>query len=127
MFMSLLTQHLLERLEGKINEPTLSYVVQVLCSYGRSTTNDLSKESLVLAFLNAKTKVDFESFQKIGDWSLWLTSIFPSRNDDVIFTFGSMSYRQCHNIVKQWDVYDDLSRNMKSITKIVNNCLSSKV
>lgn len=122
--MSVLTNHFVERLDGKISEPTLSYVIQVMSSYGLSTENDLSKNSLVLAFLDAKTRFDFASFQRIGDWSLWALSILPKReNNDVIYDVGSMSYRMCHTIVKKWDVYKHLSTNMHEITKTVNDSL----
>lgn len=108
-----------DRLQNlKCREDTRAYVAGVLSGF--KTNDDMSRESIVLAFYDAKSKGDFVSFQKIGDWVLWSGVIAPAAIKDhreVVESIGRMSYYTCHRIMRgQWNLYEELADNLPRIS-----------
>ena len=58
------------------HDNTKAYIITIFDKY-KSSTFDLSKQSITLHFSEAKTKQDFLMFQTIGDWIFWCNSIHP--------------------------------------------------
>lgn len=115
-----------EQLHGlKYNANTKAYIVGVLSKFDCS--NDMSNQSIVIAFHDAKINGDFVRFQKIGDWVLWADIFNPEYihdNKEIIQTIGRMSYYTCHRILqKQWRVYEELADELPSLTTQVRSCL----
>jgi len=115
-----------DRLQGMPCTPeTTAYVAGVLAK--RRTEDDMSTESLVLAYHAASIIGDFAGFQRIGDYVLWIDSIYPEFINDhrqVIETIGRQSYSSCHRILKgQWKIYDELAQTLPLITATVRQKL----
>jgi hypothetical protein len=113
-----------ERLEGLQCTPdTRAYVIGVL-GKKRWDGDILVGESIVLAFNDALITSDFAAFQRIGDWVLWIDSVYPEYiNDhrDVIESIGRRSYYSCHRIMRgQWRVYEELADELPSIAAKVH-------
>ena len=105
-----------ERLESLPQSPEVkAYAVGVLNKFARSANGDMSTQSMVLAFADAKWSGNFEQFQRLGDWALWTTS-FSTVTDDIVLMLGRNSYDACYHILRQQcKVYQDLSRNLTSL------------
>jgi len=110
-----------DRLQGLTYAPeTLAYVAGVLSR--RSWVDaDMSRESVVLAFQDAVMKGDFEEFQRIGDWVLFIDTIHPTHFDGVreaVESIGRNSYYSCHRILRgQWRVYEELADQLPHIAR----------
>ena len=76
-------------------------------------------ESIVLAFHYAKESGDFLSFQKIGDWVLWVDSVNPTfikGHHEITETIARLSYFSCHRIMRgKWPIYEELADNFPQI------------
>lgn len=94
---------------------TRAYVVNVLAGH----IDDMSHESVVLAYHDAALTGNFATFQRIGDWSLWVSAIHPHQNQgqrDLVETFGRLSYFACHRIMRgQWRLYEELADELPAI------------
>ena len=92
-----------------------AYVVGVLSN----RIDDMSDESVVLAFQNASLTGNFAAFQKIGDWTLWVASFAPhpqKAQRELIERFGRLSYFACHRIMRgQWRLYEELADELPAI------------
>jgi hypothetical protein len=97
---------------------TKAYVTGVLSGI---KADDLfgQRDSIVLAFHEAKMTGDFVEFQRIGDWVLWVDSMHPAfiaDHHDVIESIGRMSYYACHRIMRgQWRLYEELADDLPAI------------
>lgn len=92
-----------------------AYVVGVLSN----RIIDMSDESVVLAFQDASLKGDFAAFQKIGDWTLWVSAFAPHPQKgqrDLVERFGRLSYYACYRIMRgQWRLYEELADELPAI------------
>jgi hypothetical protein len=118
-----------ERLQGLRYRPeTLAYVGGVLktLSHPRAE-DDLSKQSIVLAYAAARKNGDFATFQRLGDWVLWVDMIFPESIEgsrEAIESIGRLSYYACHRIMRgQWVVYEELADELPRIAARVRRSL----
>lgn len=116
-----------ERLEGlKCREDTRAYVTGVLSGF--KVEGDMSRESVVLAFADARLRGDFAAFQRIGDWVLWVDVVHPHAihdNREIVESIGRMSYYTCHRIMRgQWHVYEELADELPRIVHGVRCKLS---
>lgn len=97
------------------SEDAKAYIVGVL-SKSAALDIDIGKESVVLAYIDAKEKYSFSSFQKLGDWSLWINSMYVPKDAGVVQTFGRLSYYTCHRMTKgKWKVYEELADELPTI------------
>lgn len=116
-----------DKLDGLQCAPdTLAYVVGVL-GKKRWEGDILAGESIVLAFNDALVTSDFVSFQRIGDWVLWVDSVYPeyiNGHRELIESIGRRSYYTCHRIMRgQWHVYEELADELPSIAEKVRRKL----
>jgi len=107
-----------DRLDGlRCREDTRAYVTGVLAGF--RLEGDMSRESVVLAYAEARTKGDFAAFQRIGDWVLWVDAMNPAciqDNREVVESIGRLSYYTCHRIMRgQWHVYEELADELPRI------------
>lgn len=106
-----------------------AYITGVLSA--RNTDFVMSKrESIVLAFYSAKENGNFATFQKIGDWVLWVDSINPAfikNHHEITETIARLSYFSCHRMLKgTWPIYEELADNLPQIVKDVR-CKISQI
>jgi len=105
-------------------DEVVAYVADVLSHPSRC---DMSKESVVIAFSKARETMRFETFQRIGDWTLWSLSNMTSLDvsiETVHESFGSMSYAICDSMLKgQWKLYKTLSIELPELTKKISTVI----
>jgi hypothetical protein len=106
-----------ERLRGlNCGSDTRAYVVGVLSGH----IDDMSDESVVLAYQDASLKGNFATFQRIGDWTLWVSAFAPhplKGQRDVVERFGRLSYYACYRIMRgQWRLYEELADELPRLT-----------
>ena len=117
------------RLQGLQYRPeTIAYIVAVMKTLSRPRPeDDMSRRSIVLAYADAKKNGDFATFQRIGDWVLWVEAMAPEsidRDREVVESIGRLSYYACHRIMKgQWDVYEELGDDLPRIAVRVRRSL----
>lgn len=98
---------------------TNSYITSVL-----SNKNIVEKNSVVLAFYNARLSGSFVSFQEIGDWVLFKHSIFECDDRDVQLTVARLSYYSCYRLTKYtWPLYEELADQLPAFTKQIRKTL----
>jgi hypothetical protein len=116
-----------ERLTGLRYSPeTLAYVAGVL-SNRRWEQDNLSNQSVVLAFNEAQQRGDFAGFQRIGDWILFIDAIHPQHFDGIretVETLGRLSYYRCFRIMNgKWRLYEELADELPSLAAKVRKRL----
>ncbi len=118
-----------ERLQTlNYGENTRAYVASVLAKF-HPNKDILTNSSIVLSFNAAKLHGDFVAFQRIGDYVLWVDSIFPqhiNENKEIIELIGRMSYYRCHHIMrKQWLVFEELADEFPNIVNDIHEQIFS--
>jgi len=118
----------LVELRSKYRPETIAYVVGVLKAQAISKDGlDLSNRSVVLEYADAVMTGDFVSFQRIGDWVLWVNIIMPTAFDgsqEAIESIGRHSYYSCHRILKgQWRLYEELADQLPTLALAVRHKL----
>lgn len=102
-------------------EDVAAYIVNVLAHPLRC---DMSHESVVLAFAAAKETMRFETFQRIGDWTLWSLSSNRPTDDAVVNvyrTFGSTSYAICNSMLRgRWELYGVLANELPEVANKIS-------
>ena len=102
----------------QVRADTLAYIIALLNDFKRAT-NDLSKESLTLAYFDAVRTGEFAKFQRIGDWVLFAASIVPQSitEHQLVISIGQRSYASCARIMKgEWVLYEELALELPRIT-----------
>jgi hypothetical protein len=97
----------------KCDRDTRAYVASVLTKF-KTSSADLSKESITLLYAQAKFSQDFNTFQNIGDWLLYIKAFYPEHlnnaSSDYYYSIGSSSYYSCYKILnKKWKLYEQLA------------------
>jgi hypothetical protein len=117
------------RLQGLQYRPeTIAYIVAVMKTLSRPRPeDDMSRRSIVLAYADAKKNGDFATFQRIGDWVLWVEAMAPESIEHdraVVESIGRLSYYTCHRIMKgQWGIYEELADELPRIAVRVRRSL----
>ena len=100
-----------------------AYVVGVFTRYIINVDDELSRESIVLAYDKAQQAGDFNGFQRIGDWVLWVRTFAPTSigcQPKLVDALGSASYNACHRIMRgQWKVYEELALQLPILTAMI--------
>lgn len=113
-------------LEGVEASPDArAYLVSLFASM-KSAQEDLSRESIVLAFAEARTTGEFQKFQRIGDWVVWCMSFAPESIGarELVIDLGRLSYYACWRMTnKEWTVYEELADNLPRLTKALGRSL----
>jgi len=95
---------------------TRAYIVGV---FSNAPACDMSDESVVLAFSDARIKSDFVAYQRIGDWVLCTETFWPNRTNEPIETIGRLSYHACHRLMAKWPLYEELADELPYIVRRV--------
>lgn len=99
-----------------------SYIVNVL---SKPTLHDCS---MVIKFHNARTTGRFHLFQEIGDETLFVCSLFETKNKDVELTMARLSYYACYRIMqKKWPLYEELADQLPSYTRQIGSAFHEAV
>lgn len=118
-----------DRLRHLKHKPeTVAYVVSVLKSLAKpKACDDLSKRSIVLEFASARESGDFATFQRIGDWVLWVDIVMPESlagTREIVESVGRQSYYACHRILRgQWRIYEELADELPVIANSAHRIL----
>lgn len=115
----------LEELECDPN--TKSYITNLLSSF-RNSSLDYSNESLTLIYWEAQKTGDFVKYQKIGDWILFCSTMFPEHLNDAsteyYYSIGQLSYYACYRLInKQWKVYEELADDLVPLSEQTRNII----
>lgn len=106
------------------NWETSAYIKSTMKKYIKAD-KDLSKQSLVLLWFEAKSSGSFEIFQDIGDWVLFSSVLFPkSITCDMNFyhSIGKSSYYKCHRYLRgSWPLYEELADNFENFVFQLQN------
>lgn len=87
---------------------TRAYIVSIFLKYQNSNF-DLSDRSITIEFFEARNIYNFEKFQNLGDWIFFYNSVFDNSNKKYFDEIGKESYAYCYKIVKQWELFNELS------------------
>jgi hypothetical protein len=105
-----------------LKEPTKSYVVHL---FSHPLPVDYSKSSLVLAYFEARRKMDFFALQSIADWILWFSGMNVHQHEKhstVYETIAMTSYNQCYSItMNKAPIYAQLSNDVSNIIHETRN------
>lgn len=117
-----------DRLRGlKYTPETIAYVAGVLAKRHHREQDDMSRESVVLAYHDASIRCDFARFQRIGDWVLFTATLHPEfikDNRKVVETIGRQSYLSCHRILRgQWHCYEEIADELPLIAALARQKL----
>lgn len=117
----------IERLKHlKCSADAQAYVAGMLAAF--KTNNMLNNESIVLTYYSAQQRSDFATYQRVGDWVLWVNTMHPShlsKNKEIVESIGRLSYYTCHRILKgKWLLYEELADNFTVIVQDIQNKLA---
>lgn len=105
---------------------TTAYVTGVL-SRRRWEAADMSNESIVQAFQNARSTGGFAAYQRIGDWVLFVSTVMPNAmrtEQEAIQTIGQLAYLSCYRLInRKWDVYEELADQLPLVARRVRHML----
>ena len=109
-------------------QDTRAYIVSI---YGKYKTSefDLSKDSITLLFSQARNKQDFLTYQTLGDWLFFTSTIAPQHlqfaSKDYYNTIARLSYYSCYNLInRQWKLFEELADNFLLLEEKVKIRLS---
>jgi len=107
---------------------TKAYITSTFLKY-KTITFDLSKEILILEYGKAKEKNDFSIYQNLGDWILFVGSLYPAvlknPSEKYYYSIAQVSYYNCYKIVnKSWPCFEELSDTLPQITYHLHNSLT---
>jgi|SRR5579871_4567820 len=120
-------QHFAEKLKALPRDPeTVAYVVGVL-GKRKWEGDDLSQDSILLAYVDANEKGDFAGFQRIGDWVLFADIMVPAHFTGVrefVENVGRLSYYRCFRLMGgKWRVYEELADDFPRLVTQVRQAL----
>ena len=107
----------------RCSDEAKAYITNVMVENLKSREPTMDGQSVVLAYKRATDTGRFETFQMLGDWTLW-TSVnapYPEKGErDLVETCGRLSYCSCHRIMMgRWRLYEELADEMPSIVNDV--------
>ncbi len=97
------------------------YIKSVLKRFQRQ--NIIEKQSMSIMFLEAVAKHNFSMFQDVGDYTFFVTSIFPESIDlNLYYALGKRSYYECYKRLKpKWVLYEELSDRFDYFAECIIN------
>ena len=106
---------------------TRSYIISVFCKY-KNANFDLSNDSLTILYFKAREKMDFATFQNIGDWIMFSESMkrnnLKHASEEYYDELAKISYWNCFKLInKQWLLFEELSDNFTEIKKEIRNSI----
>lgn len=116
--MLLQTSTILEFIDPKLkklecHDDTRAYIGSIFKRY-TSAEFDFSQKSIVLLYATAREKQEFSTFQNIGDWLFFSTTLYPSSltdaSKDLYNTIARASYYRCYTLInRQWRLFEELA------------------
>lgn len=108
-----------------VEASTRAYIVNLLAR--TDVKDNLHRESVVLLFAQARAKSNFDSYRRVGDWSMWTHIVCPELINDeheLLQTLGRLSYYACHRMLRgEWRLYEELADSMVDIVDDVRSRL----
>jgi len=110
---------------------TASYIISIYGKY-KSSSCDLSQDSITLLFAKARSKQDFAIYQNLGDWIFFSNTINPSHLQDAskeyYDTIARLSYYSCFKLInKEWKLFEELSDNFIYLESQVKEKFSKSI
>jgi len=116
-----------------------AYLLSVLVQINKS--EDFSKDSLTIKYIEAQAKYNFQLYQAIGDWILFCQTYAPqhlsSADEKYYNALAQSSYYACYIILKrQWKLFEELAdlypaviKDLRDSTKRanLNNAISGRI
>lgn len=104
------------------SEEVKAYISGVYAKFSFSCEGDLSKDALLMKFVEAKSTSDFAALQTIGDWILWVDTFCKESIEDgqrkIVESTGRLSYYSCYRILNgKWQVFEELGDEFPKIVK----------
>lgn len=97
-----------------------AYLLNLLIEIKKS--EDFSKDSLTLKYIEAKSNYSFSSYQSLGDWILFCQVYFPKHlagaEERYYSAIAQTSYYNCYIMLKrQWKLFEELADLYPEIVK----------
>jgi hypothetical protein len=98
---------------------TQAYIISIYDKY-KSSTPDLSKNSVTLLYAEAKYQHNFSIYQNLGDWIFFSNTFAPDHlkhaSKEYYDTIAQSSYYSCYRIInRQWKLFEELADNFQNI------------
>ncbi len=111
----------------KCQESTKSYIINVF-SQPNMGENDFSKSSITLLYSNAKFAPNFSKFQRLGDWLLFVKSLFPASlscaSSEYYEAIAQDCYYKCYKLInKTWPIFEELADTFPQIVTNLQHLL----
>lgn len=114
--------------EVSVSDPARAYLTTLFSSM-KTTKDDMSRESVVLAYARARDRREFSEFQRIGDWTIWSLSMVPEhvKEHDLAVDLGRLSYYACWRMLRgEWTLYEELADDLPRISRKVSKALHDR-
>lgn len=115
--------------ELKCESDTRAYIVSIFSRY-KTAEGDLSKDSITLAYAQAKMNQDFLSFQNLADWIFFSKTFAPGHlnnaSEEYYQTIAQLSYNSCYRLIdRKWRLFEELSDNFVFLEKNTRQIIRS--
>ncbi len=106
-------------------EDTKAYIVSTFVGFKKCEPNqNLYGKSITLEYNKAQLEHSFELYQQIGDWILFIKSMYPESlnvSGEYYDSIARLSYYKCYRIVnKQWRLYEELADKFPLVVKCLH-------
>lgn len=103
----------------KCQQDTKAYIVGIYGKF-KSANFDLSKDSITVAFSQARSKQDFLIYQNLGDWIFFANTVAPNHlqfaSKDYYDTVARLSYYSCYRLInRQWKLFEELADSFPNL------------
>ena len=102
---------------------TKAYLISTFTNF-KQTTGDFSKDSVTLKYIQAQSEYNFELYQQIADWILFIKATFPkaqNASDDYYNTIAQLSYYKCYKMLNgEWKLFEELADRFPVVVKHLN-------
>jgi hypothetical protein len=110
---------------------TRAYLVGLFSDF-KSANHDLSKQSITLAYANARSTQNFIAFQCLGDWLLYCQSFYPkslsTASPEYYHSIGRLSYYACYRLLqRKFLIYEELADNLIQLEEQIRELLETKL
>lgn len=111
----------------KCEEMTRAYIISIFSEPQK--ISNFTNESITLTYATALSRQKFDLFQDIGDYILFIESVWPTHLKDVdqeyYITIGQLSFYKCYNLTRRkMPLYEELA---DSFYEIIHKLRNSKL
>lgn len=104
-----------------------AYITKTFLDY--IVSNEITRDSFVIAYADAKQTSSFLKFQHLGDKVLWINTFHPAGTSDKTLTdtIGQLSYFTCYRLIqRQWKLYEELADTLPKLTNELSKLFQVK-